>query len=79
VNVLAHLVTHLEEATRQLQVMQDELQALHSLSTHIRDLVLERSDEIPSLVVALSLTVEQIKGHVDAAAANGVHGGPGWR
>jgi hypothetical protein len=37
--------------------------------------VLERSDEMPSLAVALSLTVEQIEGLIDAVAASGVHWG----
>jgi hypothetical protein len=58
--------------------MQDEHQALCSSATRIGDLVLERSDEMPSLAVTLSSTVEQIKGRIDAAAANGVHWGPGW-
>jgi hypothetical protein len=37
--------------------------------------VLERSDEMPSLAVAPSLTVEQIEGLIDAVAASGVHWG----
>jgi hypothetical protein len=72
----AHLVARLEEAVRQLWVMQDELQALRSSATRIWDLVLERSDEMPSLAVALSSTVERIEGRVDAAATNGVHWEP---
>jgi hypothetical protein len=58
VNGRARLVARLEEAAKQLRVMQDELQAFSSLATQIRDLVLERSDETLSLVVALSSTVE---------------------
>jgi hypothetical protein len=71
----AHLVVHLEEAVGQLWVMQDKLQALHSSATWIWDLVLERYEETPSLVVALSSTVEQIEGRVDVVAANGLHWG----
>jgi hypothetical protein len=55
--------------------MQDELQDHHSSATQIWDLVLERYDETPSLAVALSSSTEQIEGHVDAAATNGVHWG----
>jgi hypothetical protein len=66
---------HLEEAIGQLWVMQYELKALQSLATQIRDLVLERSDETPSLVVALSSTTKQIEGCVDAANTNMVHWG----
>jgi hypothetical protein len=54
----AHLVARLEEAAGQLWVIQDELQALRTSATWIRDLVLERYDEMPSLVVALSSTTE---------------------
>jgi hypothetical protein len=54
----SHLVARLEEAARQLQVMQDELQTLQSSTTQIWDLVLEGSDETPALVVVLSLTTE---------------------
>jgi hypothetical protein len=53
--------------------MQDELQALRSSATRVWDHVLERSNEMPSLMVGLSSTAEQIMGHVDAAAANRVH------
>jgi hypothetical protein len=70
-----HLVTHLEEAVEQLQVVQDELQALKSAATQIQDLVLERSDETTSLAVAMSSIVEQIEGRVDVAAASV---GLGW-
>jgi hypothetical protein len=38
-------------------------------------LVLERSDGAPTLAVVLSSTVDLIKSHIDAAAANGVHYG----
>jgi hypothetical protein len=72
-NGRAHLVPHLEEAAGPLWVMQDEIQALSSLATQIWDLVLERTDEIPSLVVALSSTMKQIEGRIDAAATNRVH------
>jgi hypothetical protein len=54
----SHLVARLEEAARQLRVMQDELQTLQSSTTQIWDLVLEGSDETPALVVVLSLTAE---------------------
>jgi hypothetical protein len=53
--------------------MQDELQALQSSATRIWDLVLERSNGTPSLVVLLSSTVEQIEGCIDAATASGVY------
>jgi hypothetical protein len=69
----AHLVACVEEAARQLWVIRDELQALRSSATRIWDLVLERSDETPSLVVALSSIVKQIEGRIDATAINGVH------
>jgi hypothetical protein len=68
----AHLVPRLAEAAGPLWVMQDEIHALSSFATQIRDLVLERTDEMPSLVVALSSTPKQIEGHIDAAATNGV-------
>jgi hypothetical protein len=43
--------------------------------THrVQDLVLKRSDEASSLVVALSSTEDQIEGRVDAVVAN--IGGP---
>jgi hypothetical protein len=74
-NGRAHLVAHLEEVVGQLRVMQDELHAFHSSASQICDLVLERFDETLSLVAALSSTMEQIDGRVDAAAANWVHCG----
>jgi hypothetical protein len=37
--------------------------------------VLERPSEAPSLAIALSLIVDLIQGHVDAAATNKVHWG----
>jgi hypothetical protein len=74
-NGRTYLVAHTEEAAGKLQVMQDELQTLWSSATRIRDLVLERSDETPSLTVALSLIMERIEGRIDAAATNVVH----WR
>jgi hypothetical protein len=37
--------------------------------------VLERSNEAPSLAVALSSTTDLIVGRADAAVANGVHWG----
>jgi hypothetical protein len=37
--------------------------------------VLERSSEAPSLAAVLSSTMDLIKGHVDALAANGDHSG----
>jgi hypothetical protein len=54
----AHLVAHLEEAAGQLRVMQDKLQAIWSLATRIRELMLERSDEMPSRALALSSTAK---------------------
>jgi hypothetical protein len=53
-NGQVHLVTRVEEATKQLRVMQDEHEALQSSATRVRGLVLGRSNEMPSLVVALS-------------------------
>jgi hypothetical protein len=53
--------------------MQDEHQALQNSDTWVWDLVLERSSEAPSLIVALSSTVDLIEGHADAMDANRVH------
>jgi hypothetical protein len=55
--------------------MQDEHHALKNLATRVRDLVLKRSSEVPSLATALSSIVDLIEGRVDAAAANEVHWG----
>jgi hypothetical protein len=73
---------HLEEAIRQLQVVQDEhqeadakLKVLWSSSTWVRDLVLKRSNKTSSLATSLSSAADLIEGHVDVAAANGVHWG----
>jgi hypothetical protein len=74
-----HLVTHLEEATGQLQVMHDEHEALHNSASRVRDLVLERSGEVPSMAVAPSLTADLVEGRVDAMVANGSIRGPSWR
>jgi hypothetical protein len=41
----------------------------------VRDLVLERSGEVPSLALVLSSTVDLIEGHMGAAAINKVHWG----
>jgi hypothetical protein len=43
------------------------------LANQVRDLMLERSGEALSLAAVLFSTVNPIKGHVDAAAANRVH------
>jgi hypothetical protein len=51
------------------------MMSTQSLATRIRDLLLERSDEMPSRAVVLSSTAEQIEGRVDAAATNGVNWG----
>jgi hypothetical protein len=75
VNDRVHLAVRLDEAAGQLQVMQDEHRALQNSVTRVQDLVLKRSDEAFSLVVALSLTADLIEDHVDAVAANGVHSG----
>jgi hypothetical protein len=55
--------------------MPHKVQTLWSLATQIWELMLERSNETPSLVVALSSPAEQIEGHIDAAACNGVNWG----
>jgi hypothetical protein len=68
-----HLAARLEEAPSQLQLMQDEYQAIQNMTTHVHNLVQERSSEVPSLAAAQSSTVDLIEGHVDGAAANGVH------
>jgi hypothetical protein len=68
-----HLAARLEEAAGQLQVTQDEHQALQNLASQVRDLVLERSGEAISLAVVLFSTVNPIEGCVDAAATNRVH------
>jgi hypothetical protein len=73
-----HLVACLEEASRRLWVTQDEHEALWSSATWVRDSVLNRSNETPSLV-ALSPSTGLIEGRIDAAAVNGVHWGGGWR
>jgi hypothetical protein len=70
-----HLVVHLEEAVGCLQAMQDEHQAFQSSVIRIWDLVLQRFDEAPSIVAALSSTTNLIEGRVDAAATNRVHWG----
>jgi hypothetical protein len=75
VNDRVHLAVRLDEAAGQLQVMQDEHRALQNSVTRVQDLVLKRSDEAFSLVVALSLTANLIEDHVDAVATNGVHSG----
>jgi hypothetical protein len=55
--------------------MKDEHQALWNLTTRVRDLVLERSSEAPSLVVVVSSTTDLIEGCIDGVATNGVHCG----
>jgi hypothetical protein len=69
----------MEEATGRLQVMRDEHGALRSLATLVWGLVLGRSNETPSLVVALSPSAELIEGHVNVAGINRVHWGLDWR
>jgi hypothetical protein len=74
-----HLVAHLEEVVEQLQAMQDEHQALQNSATRVQNLVLERSDEAPSMAVALSSTTDLIEGRVNTAPTNRVHWGSDWR
>jgi hypothetical protein len=69
----------MEEATGRLQVMRDEHGALRSLATLVWGLVLGRSNEMPSLVVALSPSAELIEGRVNVAGINRVHWGLDWR
>jgi hypothetical protein len=68
-----HLVICLEEAIEQPQAIQDQHQALQDLATRVWDLVLERSDEVPSLAAVLSSIVDLIEGRVDVASTNRVH------
>jgi hypothetical protein len=71
-----HLVTHLEEVIERLRVMRDEHEALWSSATRVWGSTPGRSDEMPSLAVALSPSTKLIEGCVNAAAINGVHWGP---
>jgi hypothetical protein len=48
------MVAHLEEAVTPFRVMQDEHQARRSSATQVQDLVMEGSNEMSSLAVALS-------------------------
>jgi hypothetical protein len=68
-----HLVAHLEEASRGLQVMRDKHDALQSSTTWVRGPVLGSSDETPSLAVVLSMSAKLIEGSLNVAAINGVH------
>jgi hypothetical protein len=59
--------------------MRDEHGALQSLATLVWGSVLGRSNEMPSWMVALSLSVELIEDRVNVAGINKVHWGPNWR
>jgi hypothetical protein len=68
-----HLVICLEVAIEQPQAIQDQHQARQDLATRVWDLVLERSDEAPSLAAVLSSIVDLVEGRVDVASTNRVH------
>jgi hypothetical protein len=57
------------------QEMDAELEALRSSAVGVQDLVLERDDEMSSLVVSLPSVAEQIEDHIDIATTNGVRWG----
>jgi hypothetical protein len=71
------LVACLEEAAGQLRVMQDEQGALGDLTSQDRGPVLRGSDDVPLLVVALSLSSSSrlTETQVNAMAINGVQWG----
>jgi hypothetical protein len=76
------LVDRLEEAARLLSVelaarreADTELDTLWTSSTWIRDFMLDGADGPSSLVASLSMVVELLEGHIDAAATNGVRWG----
>jgi hypothetical protein len=71
------LVACLEEAVGQLRVMQDEQGALGDLTSQDRGPVLRGSDDVPLLVVALSLSSSSrlTETQVNAMAINGVQWG----
>jgi hypothetical protein len=54
-----------------------KLMAQPSSAAQVQDLVLRGSDGMPSLATSLSSVADLIKGHVDAATANGVRWGGG--
>jgi hypothetical protein len=75
----ARLADHLDKAARQLRVelaarweVDVELEALRTLVTRVRDLVLDNADGPSSLAASMSIAVELLEGRIDAAAADGV-------
>jgi hypothetical protein len=76
----AHLANCLDDAAGQLGVelaawreVDADLEALRTLATWVRDLVLDRVDMPSSLAASLSTVAELLEGHVDTETANGVH------
>jgi hypothetical protein len=76
------LADRLDEATGQLRAelaarraADAELEALWTMATRVRDMVLDNVDRPSSLAASMSMVVELLEGWIDAEAANGVRWG----
>jgi hypothetical protein len=76
------LADRLDEATGQLRAelaarraADAELEALWTMATRVRDMVLDNVDRPSSLAASMSMVVELLEGWIDVEAANGVRWG----